>query len=372
MKLLINKEAFLAPLQAISGVVEKKQTMPVLSNILISAESGSLTLTGTNTEVELVCQVANVEVIETGTITVPARKLVDVCRTLNDHSQIEFVVQSEQALLKSDRSQFTLSTLPADNFPNVEDSGEELSIELSQSKFKKLLEATSFAMAQQDVRFYLNGMLLELTDKYIRSVSTDGHRLATASIDLETGLDSSVLKHLIVPRKAILELNRLLNDVEESCTILIAENHVRFKIGAFTFTSKLIEGKFPDYTRVIPRGGDKIMIADRLELKSMFTRAAVLSHENIRGIRLQLSPQNLKVFANNPEHEQAEDSMDVTYQDDALEIGFNVSYLIDALNTLDGDSAKLTFSNSNASVLIEPTEETDDFNALYVVMPMRL
>jgi len=371
MRLVISKEAFLAPLQAISGVVEKKQTMAVLSNILISANENSLILTGTNTEVELVYRVSDVEIREPGIITVPVKKLVEVCRTLNDFSMVEFYTENDRVHLVSGRSKFLLSTLPADTFPNVEESVEDIQTEIPQNIFKDLLNATAFAMANQDVRFYLNGMFLEFSNNEIRSVATDGHRLATAAVNIETGFSVQGVKGIIVPRKAILELLRLLNDTEEICTIFIADNHIRFKIGEYIFTSKLIDGKFPDYNHVIPRGGDKIAIASRSELKSVFVRTAVLSNENIRGIRLSLEPQQLKVFANNLEHEQAEDEIDVAYQGDNFEIGFNVSYLIDALTTLSSEKVKLTFSNSNASVLLESTE-TDAINSLYVVMPMRL
>jgi len=368
MKLIISREALLAPLQSISGVVEKKQTMPVLSNILLVAEQGELTLTGTNMEVELVCRIDQVDIQVPGQITVPARKLSDICRSLSDSAMLDLSIEGDRLHVRAGKSHFTLSTLPADHFPNIEDSPQDINMTLPQVDFKKMLDATSFAMAQQDVRYYLNGMLLEMGATSIRAVATDGHRLAMSSIDI-VGTTFENVRQVIVPRKGILELSRLLTDVDGTIQISFSDSHVRSEIGAYTFTSKLIEGKFPDYNRVIPRGGDKIIIADRLELRSMFMRAGILSHENIRGVRLQLSDNQLQVFANNPEHEQAEDSLSVAYHGESLEVGFNVGYLIDVMGVISSEQVKLTLSNPNASALIESTEES---NSLYVVMPMRL
>ncbi len=368
MKLIISREALLAPLQSIAGVVEKKQTMPVLSNILMVADQGELRLTGTNMEVELVCRIEQVDLQVPGQITVPARKLSDICRSLSDQAVLELSVEGDRLHVRSGKSHFTLSTLPAEHFPNIEESPQGVSLTLPQADFKKMLEATSFAMAQQDVRYYLNGMLLEMNATSIRSVATDGHRLAMSSIDVE-GATFDGSRQVIVPRKGILELTRLLTDADGTIQISFSDSHVRSEVGSYTFTSKLIEGKFPDYNRVIPRGGDKIVIADRVELKNMFMRAGILSHENIRGVRLQLSDSQLQVFANNPEHEQAEDSLSVAYHGESLQIGFNVGYLIDVMGVISSEQVKITLSNPNASALIESTEES---NSLYVVMPMRL
>jgi len=367
MKLIINREALLPPLQMISGVVERKQTMPVLANILIILEKNFITLTGTNMEVELVCRIDDVDVQSEGQITVPARKFADICRSLPDQAEIEIFLVNDKIHLQSGKSHFSLATLPAEHFPNIEEGDHDLVANFSQVDFKHMLEATSFAMAQQDVRYYLNGLLLELGSGYIRAVATDGHRLAMSTID--SSLELVGEKQVIVPRKGIIEFSRLLSDNDDQISISLGASHIRSRIGDFTFTSKLIEGKFPDYNRVIPRGGDKFVIADRLALKGMFTRASILSNENIRGVRLQLSDGQLQVFANNPEHEQAEDSLDVGYEGDSLQIGFNVSYLIDVMNVINDDNVKLTLSNSNASALVESTRQDQD---LYVVMPMRL
>jgi DNA polymerase-3 subunit beta len=367
MKLTITREEILNPLQIISGVVERKQTMPVLSNILVEAEPGNISLTGTNMEVELVCTLTSAFVEVPGRITLPARKLVDICRSLPSEASIELSLEGEKMHLRSGKSHFSLSTLPADQFPNTEESSHDIGVSFAQQDFKKMLEATSFAMAQQDVRYYLNGMLLELGNKYVRLVATDGHRLALSS--LTTSLERDEERQVIVPRKGIIELGRLLSDSDEEVLLSIGESHIQSQIGNYKFTSKLIDGKFPDYNRVIPKGGDKIMQADRTALKNMFSRASILSHENIRGIQLHLSNNQLKVFANNPEHEQAEDCLEVDYASDDLQIGFNVSYLIDVMNVLNCDDVKITLLNANSSALIESSEEDGN---LYVIMPMRL
>lgn len=367
MKLTISREALITPLQSIAGVVERKQTMPVLSNVLLVAEDNQLTLTGTNMEVELVGRVAPVHVDQPGAITVPARKLADICRALGDEAPIELNQEGDRLHLRCGASHFTLSTLPAEHFPNVEDEPASLRLELPQKELGRMLSATAFAMAQQDVRYYLNGLLLEADSDYIRTVATDGHRLAMSQADLSTGC--SELRQVIVPRKGVLELARLLDDADTPVTLVVGDNHLRATVGSYTFTSKLIEGKFPDYNRVIPKGGDKVVLADRTQLKNTLQRAGILSHENIRGVRLHLSANMLEVFANNPDQEQAEDALAVEYQGEDLQIGFNVGYLVDVLNVLDDDQVRVTLANPNSSALME---SATDNRSLYVVMPMRL
>ena len=369
MKLRITRDDILNPLQVISGVVERKQTMPVLSNLLFQVSQDEVSITGTNTEVELVCRLEGSQVLSEGQITIPARKLFDICRSLPENSEVELSLEGDKVNVVSGKSQFTLSTLPADQFPNIDEEDYDISISFNQNEFKGMIDATSFAMAQQDVRYYLNGLLLELNNQTVRTVATDGHRLAMATMALDVPVDESRQLQVIVPRKGILELGRLLSDSEDEVEISIGRSHIFSKIGQYTFTSKLIDGKFPDYTRVIPQGGDKIVIADRNALKAVFSRASILSHENIRGIQLQLSANQVQVFANNPDHEHAEDYLDVIYDGTELQIGFNVSYLIDVLNAISDESVKITLSNSSSSALIESTENAD---RIYVVMPMRL
>ena len=365
MKFSISRDALIKPLNLVAGVVERRQTLPILSNVFMSLEAGQLSLTGTDLEVELVGRVPVDGDSEDGEITVPARKLVDICKSLPDGSTIEFSVSSGKAMVKAGRSRFTLSTLPASEFPSVDEQGGDLSLELPQAVLKRLIERTSFAMAQQDVRYYLNGMLLELKAGRLRMVATDGHRLALCTADDAVSVgDASV----IVPRKGILELSRLL-DADDTLRLVIGSNHIRAVNQQFTFTSKLVDGKFPEYERVLPKSADKTVIGERLELRQAFTRTAILSNEKYRGVRLKLSEDTLDITANNPEQEQAEEVVAVEYQGDELEVGFNVSYLLDVLSVLDGEKIRLSLSDSASSALLEEAEEGD---SLYVVMPMRL
>lgn len=367
MKIRISRESLLEPLQPIAGIVEKKQTMPVLSNVLMAVDDESLTLTGTNMEVELVAVVTDLEVSQTGKVTVPARKLVDIGRLLPETAELTLAVEGDRISISAGASQFTLATLPAEHFPNVEDDEDSFTLNLSQGDFHSLLSGTAFAMAQHDVRYYLNGLLLEIGDDNVRAVATDGHRLAIGNLGISTYLQSS--RQVIVPRKAVQELIRLLDDSDEPVALTIGTSHIRATLGSYTFTSKLIEGRFPDYNRVIPRGGDKTVLADRETFKSILQRAGVLSHENIRGVRLELEPGELHVYANNPDQEQAEDTMAVDYDGEPLQIGFNVGYLIDVMNVIREDQVRMVVSGSNASALIESTGSDDN---LYVIMPMRL
>lgn len=367
MKLTISRESLLTPLQMIAGVVEKKQTMPVLANILLVADDSGLSLTGTNMEVELVSHIDNVEIEEPGRITVPAKKLTDICRALDEQCRISLSLNENRLHLRSGRSQFTLSTLPAEHFPNIEEEAAGLELSVPQGELRRILNATAFAMAQQDVRYYLNGMLFEVAPDYLRVVATDGHRLAMATLKMPT--TASQLQQIIVPRKGVQELMRLLGDNEEPCLLRFGNSHIRASLGSYVYTSKLIEGKFPDYQRVIPKGGNMTLVADRQELRGTLTRAAILSHENVRGVRLQFEHNLLKVFANNPEQEEAEDSLMVEYQAEPMQIGFNVSYLTDVLGVIEGDTVRMTLSGPNSSALIESMDSDD---ALYVVMPMRL
>jgi DNA polymerase-3 subunit beta len=367
MRFVISRDALIKPLQLVAGVVERRQTLPVLSNILLVAEDHKLSMTGTDLEVELVGSVVLDEPAEPGSITVPARKLMDICKSLPDDSQIEMALTGQKMVIKSGRSRFTLSTLPAADFPNVEDSPQTFDLTLSQGQLRYLIEQTGFSMAQQDVRYYLNGMLLEIADGSLRTVATDGHRLATSVTAVET--EQQTAHQIIVPRKGILELARLLQHGDEPLKLVIGANHIRAHVGDFIFTSKLVDGKFPDYQRVIPRNGDKFVLGDRQALRKVFSRIAILSNEKYRGVRLSLTSGFLQVMANNPEQEEAEETIAIDYEGDSLEIGFNVNYLLDALSILNSDIVRFTLSDSNSSALIESEDEQGN---LYVVMPMRM
>ena len=367
MKFSVFREALLKPLQLVGGVVERRQTLPVLSNVLIVLKGDQLSLTGTDLEVEIVGRIQLETAGQSGEITVPAKKLVDICRSLPDGSNIEFFQEDNRIIVKSGRSRFTLSTLPASDFPNVEDTPGNLRFNCAQQEIKRLIERTAFAMAQQDVRYYLNGMLWEVRQDQLRVVATDGHRMAMCT--RAVGVTSKDVVQAILPRKGVLELSRLLDDSTAQVEITLSSNHIRVTSVDYTFTSKLVDGKFPDYERVLPRGGNKVVIGSRLELKQAFARTSILSNEKYRGVRLLLNTGSLTIVANNPEQEEAEEQVNVDYTGDSLEVGFNVSYLQDVTNVISNDNIKITLSDANSSALIEEPENSD---SVYVVMPMRL
>ena len=366
MKFTVTREALLKPLQLVSGVVERRQTLPVLANVLLVLDDTHLSLTGTDLEVEIVARVELEQPGDSGELTVPARKLVDICRSLPDGAVLNFTEEDNRVILKSGRSRFTLSTLPANDFPNVEQSQGDISFSCEQQDIKRLIDRTSFAMAQQDVRYYLNGMLWEVQQGQLRAVATDGHRLAMCT--RAVSVNTAEVVHAILPRKGVIELSRLLEG-DGNAEVVLGSNHIRVVTDGYTFTSKLVDGKFPDYERVLPKGGDKFVLGDRTELKQAFARTSILSNEKYRGVRLLLNSGLLTIVANNPEQEEAEEQVVVDYSGDSLEIGFNVSYLQDVANVLSSEAIKFTLSDTNSSALVE---EPDGGDSVYVVMPMRL
>lgn len=366
MKFTISREALLKPLQVIGGVVEKRQTLPILSNVLIEANDGHLTLVGTDLEVEL-RSVANGEIIDKGEITVPGRKFGDICRALPEGAMVEFAIEGDKATIRSGRSRFSLSTLAAAEFPLTDAISGALRFSVAPMVFRSLIDQTHFCMANQDVRYYLNGMLLEIKGGQLRAVATDGHRLAIS--ETECPEVASEERQVIIPRKGVLELARLLTDDVEECLVEIDSNHIKVSVGDVVMTSKLVDGRFPDYERVIPRGGDKIVKADRAILRQALSRTSILSNEKYRGIRLQFEKNLIKATVNNPEQEEAEEEILVEYDGPEFEIGFNVSYLLDALNVIKQDQVVLTMTDSNSSCLVSGL---DDDKSRYVVMPMRL
>ncbi len=368
MKFSVSREAFLKPLQLVAGVVERRQTLPVLANVLIVLEEDRLSLTGTDLEVEIVGRIQLDSPGISGEITVPARKLLDICRSLSDAAVIDFTEEDQRVTVKSGRSRFTLSTLPASDFPNVEEGEGSLHFSCEQKTIKHLIERTAFAMAQQDVRYYLNGMLWEVQSGRLRLVSTDGHRLAMSTKE-GMGIEAADPLQVILPRKGVMELSRLLADTSDLVEIAFGGNHFRATTPDYTFTSKLVDGKFPDYERVLPKGGNKTVLGSRTELKQAFARTAILSNEKYRGVRILLSDGLMTIVANNPEQEEAEENVVVDYSGEPLEIGFNVSYLQDVANVLDSENIKFTLSDGNSSALLEEPESGD---SVYVVMPMRL
>jgi DNA polymerase-3 subunit beta len=367
MKFAVSREALLRPLQLVAGVVERRQTLPVLSNLLLTVDGNTLSMTGTDLEVQLVARVELAEAATSGgEVTVPARKLMDIWRALPEGSSVEFSLDDQRAVLRSGRSRFQLATLPASEFPSIDEGSAEQEFSLGQDQLGRLIERTAFSMAQQDVRYFLNGMLLEVDPEHIRTVATDGHRLAMCSATPGAG---GTRLQVIVPRKGVLELARLLSEGEEQVGVVVGSNHLRATVGGFTFITKLVDGKFPDYERVIPRGGQREVFGDRLALREAFQRTSILSNEKYRGVRITLGSGSLTVQANNPEQEEAEETVEVQYEGDALEIGFNVSYLMDVLGVLDTDQVRITVSDANSSAVIEEPQGGD---SVYVVMPMRL
>jgi DNA polymerase-3 subunit beta len=370
MKFSIARDTLIKPLNLVAGVVERRQTLPILSNVLIALDGARLSLTGTDLEVELVGRLDLEAPGVNGEVTVPARKLVDICKSLPEGSNIEFSVEAGKATVKAGRSRFTLSTLPAADFPAVEATAGDITLEMEQALVKQLIDSTAFAMAQQDVRYYLNGLYFEVLGGRLRVVATDGHRLALATAPQRVeAADMGV----IIPRKGVLELSRLLEGAVP-IALSIGTNHIRATTNQFTFTSKLVDGKFPDYERVIPKNPDKLVVGDRSELKQAFTRTAILSNEKYRGVRLGLSHNNLDITANNPEQEQAEEVVAVEYDGAEMEIGFNVSYLLDVLSVLSQAQVRLCLSDEASSALLEHAQQPSDQEPerLYVVMPMRL
>jgi DNA polymerase III subunit beta len=365
MKVSATREHVLEALQSVIGVVERRQTMPVLSNVLLSARDNRLRITGTDLEVELVAA-AEVSVQQPGEITVPGRKLLDIVRTLPEKTALTLAREGEKVLIRGGRSRFTLSSLPASEFPVIEDINAQQSLSIRAQDCRRLIDKTHFAMAQQDVRYYLNGTLLETDGKALRAVATDGHRLAWCEVPLEG--KSRELLQIILPRKGVLELQRLL-DGEGQIEIAIGSNHIRVNIGEVRFTSKLIDGKFPEYGRVIPAQPPRVMTAGREVLRAALQRTAILSNEKYRGVRLTFAPGLLTVQAHNPEQEEAEDQVEVAFTGEEIEIGFNVSYLLDALAAINVENVEVGLTDANSSCLIRAP---GDVTVKYVVMPMRL
>jgi DNA polymerase-3 subunit beta len=368
MKFSIQRETLLKPLQTIVGVVERRQTLPVLSNILVTVGNNSLSMTATDLEVEMIAKL-DLDSAESGDITIPARKFVDICRALPDGANVDIALDSEKerVTVRSGKSRFNLATLPVNDFPSVESITPQFSFSLPQKVLKRLIEKTNFAMAQQDVRYYLNGLLLEISSGMVRSVATDGHRLALCGHECDVKPADTI--QLIIPRKGVIELAKLLEDSDELVEVQVSSNHIKINLNDFVFTSKLIDGRFPDYDRVIPKNSDKQVLADREALRQALVRTSILSNEKYRGIRLKLSNGVLQAQANNPEMEEAEEEVEVDYQGSELEIGFNVSYILDALGAVTEENVSMELGDANSSCVISPQQ---DRSCTYVIMPMRL
>lgn len=367
MKFTIEREQLLKPLQQVCGSLASRPPLPILGNVLVQVTDGALSLTGTDLEMEMMARISLLNPHESGATTVPARKFVDICRGLPEGAEITVQLEGDRVLVRSGRSRFSLSALPATDFPNLDQWQSDVEFSLPQATMKRLIEATQFSMAHQDVRYYLNGMLLETQEQTLRTVATDGHRLAVCTMSVA---DTLPVHSVIMPRKGVLELMRLLDGGDASMHLQIGSNNIRAHAGEFVFTSRLVDGRFPDYRRVLPKNPDKVLQTNCELLRQAFSRAAILSNEKFRGVRLQLRTSQLTITANNPEQEEAEEVMDVDYQGDEIEIGFNVSYVLDVLNALKCDETRMLLTDSSSSVQLE--DAAGEQSAQYVIMPMRL
>jgi len=367
MKFSLNRELLLKPLLLVSGAVERKSTLPILGNVLFDVSGQSLTLTATDLELEMISYAEVYNQAGDGKVTIPARKLLDICKSLPADSQLTFESENDVIRVSTGRSKYSLSTLSADDFPNIEQWKGDVEFSLLKSELLRLIESTHFSMANQDVRYYLNGMSIETDGTEIRSVATDGHRLAICKISNE--LLNLPSRQVIVPRKGILEIIRLLDPVDEPVQVFLGSNHIRIIDKEFSFTSKLVDGRFPDYRRVLPRNGDKILETDKDQMRQVLSRASILSNEKFKGVRLNFSASELKITANNPEQEQAEEVIEINFPFEEVEVGFNVNYVLDVLNAVKGSAVKFTLADANSSVVIEGSDSNE---AIYVVMPMRL
>ena len=382
MRLKIAKESLLNVLSHVVGAVERRHTLNILSNVKIQVTNELLTITGSDLEVELVASMPLTEgaCLQVGETTIPARKLVDICKSLPTAALIDFqITEDQRCILKSGNSRFVLGTLPAEDYPLLAtENAQGTEVSVTQRELKRLFEKTAFAMAVQDVRFYLTGTLLEIDQTQLRAVTTDGHRLALC----ETAATSTATQAVqaIVPRKAVGELQRLLSVEDEQLSLLIGRELLNVTItianrdkeqGDITvrFTTKLIDGKFPDYRRVIPRGGDKIVMIAHDVFKQSLQRVAILSNEKLRGVFLNFNADSLQLRANNPEQDEAVEDLAIQYADASLEMSFNAQYLIEVLSVLDGDDVSITMTEANQSVLVQDPTQQDQ---TYVVMPMRV
>ena len=362
----VSRDALLKPLQAVSGIVERRQTLPILANVLLEQKDGRLFVTATDLEMQIT---ANSELVskQDQAVTVGARKLQDLLRALPEDSSLTVDTAAGKMTVRAGRSRFNLQTLPAADYPRIGLSQEQQqTIALPQRDFRGLLKLAEFAMAQQDIRYYLNGMLLVIDKGSLQAVATDGHRLSYASIAVA---GSYSRQEVILPRKTVLELGKLLEDSDAELTIDLLTNQVRFRFSNIELVSKVVDGKFPDYNRVIPSGHSKQIDLSRAELLQALQRAAILSNEKFRGVRLVLATDQLKIICTNSEQEEAEEELEIAYKGEPLDIGFNITYLLDVLHNLAADRVVLALGDANSSALITMPERGD---YKYVVMPMRI
>lgn len=367
MNIQINRDTLLKPLSSVSSIVERRHTLPILSNLLLEAKQDKIVLTATDLEMQISLSVETAVGGELST-TISAKKLLDICRSLPENADITMATQENRIQVKTGKSRFNLQTLPANDYPLMTKNADasNTSINIGQKSLKRLFKQVEFAMAQQDIRYYLNGLLFEVNGNRLNVVGTDGHRLSFTSTELANSYEK---QEIILPRKTVIELIKLLDESEDEVTIEVANGQANFAFGAIRLISKVIDGKFPDYTRVIPTGHQNSFTVDRMMILLSMQRASILSNEKYRGIRMVLSANSLKLISTNSEQEEAEEELEISYGGSSLDIGFNVTYMIDVLNNSDSESVIFSFADANSSCLV--TVENDN-NYKYVVMPMRI
>lgn len=363
-----DRDTLLKPLQTVTGIVERRHTLPILSNVLIEREKEGTRFVATDLEIQVSTLAKGLkEGAKPFALTVAARKLQDILRALPENTKVALSTEDSRLQVRAGSSRFSLQTLPAGDFPRIAESpADEVKVTLPQKEFRRLLALVHYAMAQQDIRYYLNGLLLVIADGELRVVATDGHRLALASTALAAGGEA---REVIIPRKAVLEVLKLLGESDEPIEIAIRPTQVRFQFDDVVLVTKVVDGKFPDYNRVIPVGHTKIINPNRAALLQALQRTAILSTDKIRGVRVVLTNGSLRMICTNNEQEEAQEELPVDYQGEALDIGFNVSYLLDVLGNVGSETVRCEFSDPNSSCLVTlPGDE----GFKYVVMPMRI
>jgi DNA polymerase-3 subunit beta len=366
MNIKINRDVLLKPLSNVVSIVEKRQALPILSNLLLVGNENQLTFTATDLEMQTSLSIET-KIDSNFEITISAKKLFDITRALPEGSELEFQINESRVNVKAGKSKFNLQTLPAKDYPILKQGdSESISFDISQKALKGLLKQVDFAMAQQDIRYYLNGLLFEIQGQKLNIVGTDGHRLSFTSSKLNQSYEK---KDVIIPRKTIMELIKLLEEDDDPVAIQILNQQVTFKFKNINLITKVIDGKFPDYHRVIPQGYENGFLINRQSLLSAMQRASILSNEKYRGIRLVISENNMKLITTNSEQEEAQEDIEVIYNNEQIDIGFNVTYLIDVLSNIQYEQLNFLFKDSNSSCLVT-IPNNDDYK--YVVMPMRI
>ncbi|MGH8688730.1 MAG: DNA polymerase III subunit beta [Burkholderiales bacterium] len=362
-----KRDELLAPLSAVSGIIERRHTLPILSNVLIDRVDGELSFLATDIEIQITARSSLAAGTDAKAITVGARKLLDILRALPEGAEVSLQPQDKRLQVKAGKSRFSLQTLPPEDFPRLAQPGGEVArFSLPQKALRRQLALVQYAMAQQDIRYYLNGLLMLIEDRQLRLVATDGHRLAYAALELPAALPRL---EVIVPRKTVLELSKLLADSDDEVKVTLSATQAAFAFGAVDLVTKLVDGKFPDYTRVIPTQHKNCIVLERETLRQCLQRAAILSNEKFRGVRWVLTDGSLKIISSNAEQEEAQEEIELQYSGDALDIGFNVNYLLDVLNNVNASEVECRFGDAASSALLQFPAEPE---FKYVVMPMRI